>query len=287
VNAVAKFVKRAVGTETSADIGRSIEAMRAEGTAARDEAAMHEAAALTASTFEEAESLRRKAAEARWRSDRAEARLLELEERLSAAKAREQAAALERHRTRRVALYRKLRAALEAAAAAQVETIKADEQARLELGENVAMRHLPPFVFRGLILPDLVEIWAAETERLVMAPVRPSPTPAAPVRPAGARKSRQLPHERERLPTTSDVHRPATTALVGPSPTFAARAPDDTAPLEPGQVRARVARSGYSPSDTAPQCARGQIIRIAKATAERAAAAGVLEIIEGDPKTGA
>lgn len=60
----------------------------------------------------------------------------------------------------------------------------------------------------------------------------------------------------------------------------AARAADDISPLSDGECRARVLRSGYSPRDDAPQCTRGQLIRLPRATAERAAAAGVLQIIE-------
>jgi hypothetical protein len=69
-------------------------------------------------------------------------------------------------------------------------------------------------------------------------------------------------------------------SLAPPPPRF----PDDTAPLNAGQARVKVLRAGFSPADDRPQCAYGQIIRMPRHVAERAAASGVVEIIlnEGD-----
>lgn len=281
MNAVAKFVKRTVGTESSADIVREIEQARAEGTAARDDAAVHDARALKAASFDEAEQFRRKGAEARWRSDRAEARLPELQDRLTAAKSRELSAAMERHRVRRMALYKRLKGSIEAAAAIQAEALQEDQEAIAEMGEAVVRGNFPAFAFRGLLLPDLVRAWTTEMDRAVLS-ARPVPDPAAPAPRAEA--PQKLPHEleRKRLPTVGEAaHRPATTGLI---PTGAGerapRKPDDTAPLLAGEVRVRVMRAGYSPADDAPQCARGQLIRMPKDRAEKAVAAGVVEIVE-------
>ena len=60
----------------------------------------------------------------------------------------------------------------------------------------------------------------------------------------------------------------------------ASRDPDDTAPLEAGEARVRVLRSGYSPSDDRPQATRGQLLRMPRSAAEKAASAGVIEILE-------
>ena len=57
------------------------------------------------------------------------------------------------------------------------------------------------------------------------------------------------------------------------------RSPDDVAALEPGQVRARVLRSGYSCADDQPACDVGQIIRLPSETARNAALNGAIEVV--------
>ena len=68
-----------------------------------------------------------------------------------------------------------------------------------------------------------------------------------------------------------------------PASLRARRLPDDLAPLAADEVRAKVLRAGFSPADDRPQCAFGQIIRMPRATAERAVEAGVIELVQDQP----
>lgn len=265
---VVRAMRQLVSGESPAALTEEIAALRAEGRGALDEAAAKAAAAITAETLEQAERLQQEAARSRLRAARAEARLPELLERLTAAKAREQAAALERRRTRWVALYGKLRKAIEAAAAVQAEVIRADLDACAELGEAVVRRHLPALSFRGLLLPDLVQLWTDEMDGIISAPAaRPAPIaqPAAPAEHAdGGGLQHAVMLEREK-----------------PVPK-AAKAPDDVAPLEPGQCGVKVLRAGFEAPDGS-QCHRGRAIRLPRKIAEAAEANGAITIIESAP----
>ena len=109
-----------------------------------------------------------------------------LEARLLAAKAERLAAALARHRGVMRALFPRLQRAIEAAAAVQVEAILARNAAIAELGEGLVSQQLPPLVYLGFLLPDLVALWSAEQARIWSAePPRPQSAPLPqPAKPA-------------------------------------------------------------------------------------------------------
>jgi hypothetical protein len=119
----------------------------------------------------------------------------ELEQRLAKAKAERQREGLQRHHRAIADFAPALIAAVEAAAAAQVEAIALREAAVRELGEGLVAANIPHLAFRGLLLPDLVQIWARELRRSFEPPsaqpapagpakanghARPAPTPAPP-----------------------------------------------------------------------------------------------------------
>lgn len=158
------------------------------------------------------------------------------------------------------------------------------------LAARVESLHLDPSM-RQSALPLLAFLagWIEERRPAIESALgretaNSEPTALAPVRSNQAR-SGQLPHERERkrLPTTDNCHKAATNALIGPSPTFAARETDDASALEPGQARVKVTRSGFSPADDRPQAHRGQLLRMPAGAARRAADAGAVEIVEERP----
>lgn len=133
---------------------------------------------VSADSSDAAEQIDRRRREALRLAQRDTARLPVLEARLLAAKAEQLAAALARHRGIMRALFPRLQRAIEAAAAVQVEVISARNAAIAELGEGLVSQQLPPLVFLGFILPDLVALWSAEQARIWSAePPRP---PAAP-----------------------------------------------------------------------------------------------------------
>jgi hypothetical protein len=275
MGAISTMRKLAGIGDDAAALAAELRAARTEGARALDEAERLEAARLTAATFAAAEDLERQAAAARWRADKAAAGLPDLEARLATVQAKERAEALERHRQRQRTVYGKLRVALLAAADAQMEAISADKDACRELGEHVARSHLPPVAFRGFLFPDLVGIWIVENDRQFAAQkpaqARKAAAPSAP-------KPRQyLPHEKR--PHT-DASRAVSLALSDQAHPKKPRTPDDLSPLENEQVRVRVSRSGYSPADDLPQCQYGQIIKMPRGAAQRAADAGAVEIIE-------
>jgi hypothetical protein len=78
----------------------------------------------------------------------------------------------------------------------------------------------------------------------------------------------------------TDSQRQVTLALTGEPSRQARRTPDDLSPLEPGQARVRVLRSGFSPSEDREQCAFGQIVRMPLGAAKRAADGAAIEILE-------
>jgi hypothetical protein len=286
-------VRRALGAEeSSAQLAEQIAALRAEQTAAVAEVARLEAQRLAAETFEQAQDFDRQASAARWRADRAGASLSELAPRLTAAKTREQAAALERHRTRRMTLYRRLREAIDSAAAIQAEAITADQAACAELGEGLIRSHLPPIVYRGLLLPDCVQLWASEMDRTLTAPApvrRPASSalgttrsdlqhpvrlgggvPMAPTAPA-PRRAQSVSATAPRAVRLGDGDGP-----VPKAPSL----PDQLGPLPDGHVRVHVIRGGYPDSD-GHQSQQGRKLILPLRVAETAARNGALEIVEG------
>ena len=177
-------VKRALAgaADLVAATEAEIAARRREAEARGGEANECGHAWLFAASQSEAEELARRRAEALRLVQRAEAELPDLEARLAAAKAERQRQALSGHRSELAALYPKLRRAIEEAARVQVEAIAAREAAVAELGEH-AVTFIPPIAYRGLLLGDLVKLWADEQDRVWAAP-RPQAVAAVPPAPA-------------------------------------------------------------------------------------------------------
>lgn len=134
----------------------------------------------TADSFEAARALDERLAEARWVIEKADQLIPHLESRLKAARAEHQAEGMARHRRAAEKAYRKLKVAIEAAAAAQIEAMATREAAAAELGEGLVAR-IPAAAFRGFLLPDLVAIWTAEMDRAFSGPPpKPAPVPPSP-----------------------------------------------------------------------------------------------------------
>jgi hypothetical protein len=129
----------------------------------------------------------------------------------------------------------------------------------------------PNIAGSALLAPDLLDLF----ERAIRPASAQARTTAAPARPT----ARQfLPHERK--PAT-DSARGVSLALDDRAPApKQPRTPDDMSPLEPGEVRVRALRSGFSPREDLPQAAYRQIVRMSLGAAERAANAGAVEILE-------
>jgi hypothetical protein len=157
--------------------------------AARDEIVRLEAQRLSAESFEGAEEINHRLARVQWTVDQINDALLPaLEQRIVAARAAKQRAALLKHQAAARALYPKLRAAVEAAGRVQSEAIAARNAAIAELGESLVSVHVPIVAFRGLLLEDLIQMWVAEQDRVHAAPTpAPQPAVAVVVKPVPAR----------------------------------------------------------------------------------------------------
>ena len=161
------------------------------------------------------------------------ARLPVLEARLLTANAERRAAALARHRGVMRSLFPRLQRAIEAAAAVQVEVILARNVAIAELGEGLVSQQLPPLVFLGFLLPDLVQIWVREQRQAWSA--EPRQPPAAP-RPQPAKPA----------PTKAA---PKTPIAAPPTPRPARPPRRDPPPQDPGQVVITMLRDGVELGD--------------------------------------
>jgi hypothetical protein len=187
--------------DDAASLQQQIDALRREGADASAEIERLKGEAAAAPSYDEARDIedrinrqiwvtRHCAAalpelEQRLAAARAAA-LPELEQRLAAARAAAQAAALAAHTRVLINLYPKLKAAILAAVEIQREVMLARQAAVAELGENMVARNLPTPAFAGFLLPDLVQIWAHENDRVfadLARKPRPAPIPA-PVRAA-------------------------------------------------------------------------------------------------------
>lgn len=169
-----------------ADIEGRIQAERANVDGARGELEQLEQQRRVADDFDAATALDGRIARLRWSIERAEVLLPQLEAERDAALADRRREQLARHIAATGKIYPRLRKAIEAAAAVQGEAIAARQAAIGELGEGVVQRNIPALAFMGLILPDLVEIWGKEMDRVYAAP-QPIPAitsarPAAPAR---------------------------------------------------------------------------------------------------------
>jgi hypothetical protein len=296
-----KMVKDTIApVDEVADLTAKIKAERAAGTAGRLEIERLEAELLEArrngAGYEEAQPLRDRIARARWAIDGADQVISKLEAQLGVAEAKKQHEKTTRHWRATARIYPKLRRAIEEAAALQVEAVKAREAAA---ADGVAVQtQIPVLAYMGFLFPDLVEIWSTEMDRVFAVPPRqPTPPPdikrtpaevaaainALPPQAIGQLQAIARPGgagiERERS-TTDSQGLVRLNALPPPQPT-PSRALDDSAPLEPGQVRVR-ARAGY-PGPNGP-CVDQQIIRLDRKVAELAVAiSGAVEILPDDP----
>lgn len=184
---------------------------------------------LFADSRDGAEQIDRRRQEALRLAERDRARVLELETRLAAAQAEAQRQALARHRQIMQGLFPRLRAAVAAAAQVQMEAINARNAAIAQLGEGIVSQHLPPVAFLGLLLPDLINLWSAEQEKLWAPPAaKPQPAPSKP--PAAPAKA------------AVNGHAPAPQPAQRPKPARRA-ARQDPAPRD-GEIRVVFMKSG-------------------------------------------
>jgi hypothetical protein len=200
-----------------------------------------------------------------------------LRERLAAAKVDTQKRAIGRHFDIIAARYADLRADVLKAEASQVALMAARDVAIGECGEHAVNMALPIFAFGALLGSGHAQHFVEHNDG-ILAAARAARTPkkAQPqAKPATPRKV-VLPKK----------------AAPAPRPVVTKAAPlgDDLSQPGPGEVAARVLRSGY-PDQTGAQCERGRRIVLARDVAEAAAKAGAIEIIPAPtpatPATGA
>jgi len=168
-----------------ADIEAQLRAEKTNVAAAVRELEQLEQQRRLAADYDAARGLDEALARARWTIERADAVIPPLEAELAAALADRRREALARHRAAIAKIYPRLRVAIEAAAAVQADAIAARQAAIAELGEGVVQANLTTVAFMGLLLPDLIQIWAAEMDRAFAAAPQPKPAraPSAPARP--------------------------------------------------------------------------------------------------------
>jgi hypothetical protein len=172
--------------DDAASLQQQIDALRREGADASAEIERLKGEAAAAPSYDEARDIEDRINRQIWVTRHCAAALPELEQRLAAARAAAQAAALAAHTRVLINLYPKLKAAILAAVEIQREVMLARQAAVAELGENMVARNLPTPAFAGFLLPDLVQIWAHENDRVfadLARKPRPAPIPA-PVRAA-------------------------------------------------------------------------------------------------------
>jgi hypothetical protein len=133
---------------------------------------------LSAPDGDTAEQIDRARREALRLAQRDQARIPHLEASLASARAVAQAELLARHRKILAAIYPRLRAALDLAAKIQVEAIVARNKAIAQLSEGLVAQHLAPVAYLGFLLPDLIQLWADDQDR-IWAPKAPAPKPPA------------------------------------------------------------------------------------------------------------
>lgn len=298
------LVRRAVGTETSADLAAQIAALQAERLEALREVERLETERLTtAETFEQAADFERQAAGAKWKAERAATQLPELEQRLVDAKMRERHALIVHYLAVRAKLFNRLREALVTAAAIQTEAIAHDQLACRELGESLARAKLPAIPFRGILLAEHVTEWARQVAKALLA-AEPKPERRRKVGPALTGPS-QLTHpvllvggvpqnmvggtggRFGTAPAKPAAKPPAPAGLqhavtldpgIAASPGPRAKIIHDDAPLEAGQARVTVLRAGFEWNGRS--CRPGDTIRMPIEQARTGALNGALDILE-------
>ena len=180
------------GKDEIADLEDRLAKARAK--AATIEAELDQLAAQRelAEDFEAAQAIDKKIERLKFDSGRARRTIDDLNAKFAdarARRARERFAFFSRETAR---LFPKLRSALEAALEVQLEAIRLREAAAAELGES-AIVTIPVIIYRGLMMPELVEMWRKEIDRQLAnttaAPrsrPAPAPRPARPLQPGAA-----------------------------------------------------------------------------------------------------
>jgi hypothetical protein len=203
--------------------------VRAEIEQAKAEAQQLGQAWLTAATQDAAEAIERQRLESERVAKRDEQQIPQLEARVTAAKAEKQRHGVARHRAAIAAFVPELVAAVEAAAAMQVQAIQLREAAIAELGEGAVQREIPVVGFLGLLLPDLVRDWSRSLQRMF------APAAAATPRPVASRPSPKA---------------AAAKPVISPPPPRPARPPRrDPPPEHPDQVVVTMLRANVQLGD--------------------------------------
>lgn len=174
---VVKSTVQGAPIDQLAAIEARLEAEKENAAAAARELEQLEQQRRLADDYDAARALDESIARARWTIERSEALIPALEGERDAALAERRREQLARHKAVISKLYPRLRRAIEAAVAVQVEAIAARQAAIADLGEGLVVANIPTVTFGGLLLPDLVERWAAELDRAFAAP-QSTPAPA-------------------------------------------------------------------------------------------------------------
>lgn len=178
-----------------------------------------------------------------------------------------------------VAAAERYAAALRACAAADRELAEIRNRAHKAIGAARSAVLMPLVNYAGLLEEEHIKLWL-ERVAPVLAASKAMSSPDA--HPASLRV--QPPPATARGPAA----RPASlqhAVSLGQDAAIpkAPRAADDTAPLEPGEVRVKALRAGFSPADDRPQAAYGQLLRMTAAAALLAADRGAVQIVETRP----
>lgn len=266
--------------DRAAVIEEQIAALRRNISERGDEAQKLSADWLHAESQAEAEEIERRRRECLRVIGRDEQRLPELQTRLAEIKAEKQRAELRWHQAEARRVYQALRAALAVAIEAQVAAMRTRDAAISALGSGVVGSYIPVAAYAGFLMPDLFKIWTDQNDRVfapeaMTRPAQPGPAPR-PV-PAADLGSAMTPGPvslRAKPAIQPAPPRPAPPVLTKP------REPDDTAPLQPNEVRVKALFSNWSPADDRPTTHAGQIIRMPREAAKQALARGLIELVD-------
>jgi hypothetical protein len=167
------------GSDNLGDLLGERDSAVAKLAASREEIVRLKSQRLSAESFEDAEAVSQRIARVTWTIDQITVAILPaLEQRIIAAQSAKQRAGILRHQKIHRDLYPRLKTAIQAASAIQVEAVNARAAAQADLGEHVANQALPHLAYRGLLLPDLIELWSNEQDRVFLSLAAPAPQPA-------------------------------------------------------------------------------------------------------------
>ncbi len=257
---VEKVLKR--GRDDVAALQQRIAALKAEAAAAVAEIEKIEGERTLADSYEAAGQLDERCRRLRWTIEHAAALLPDLEARLARATAEKRQTALARHRAIAAEAYRKLRGAVIEAGRLQGEAMRLRNDAIAELGEGLVSVELPVVAFRGMLVPDLIQLYLDQNDR-VFAPPQRQPKPVAVVQKPAAQK-----------PPVVQIP-PAAVA-----PRRAARKPRrDAAPAE-GEKLVSILRPGVEVGGG--QCQIGDVVKLPLEEATRLVASGAADFVNGE-----